>query len=264
MHSNADGRAMGLKDALRAAVERSTGLRVMRQPPFGLDKYADIKLVLAGHPMRTLIDIGANVGQTARELRKAWPDAEIHCCEPVPTTFNALKAAVAGDARTHCHPVAIGARHETLEMHLAQGGERSDISSLHAGHPALDGARITHIPVQVIPLTELFEQQGITHADLLKIDTEGFDWNVLAGFDTMLGPQLRAIQFEYNEWNVVSRRLLADFHELLEPKGYRIGKVHPNGVAFTPYSVADENWIGPACVAVHESAPDMISAIAVR
>ena len=186
MHSNADGRAMGMKDVLRAAVERSTGLRVMRQPPFGLDKYADIKLVLAGHPMRTLIDIGANVGQTARELRKAWPDAEIHCCEPVPTTFNALKAAVGGDARTHCHPVAIGARHETLEMHLAQGGDRSDISSLHAGHPALDGARITHIPVQVIPLTELFEQQGITHADLLKIDTEGHDLAVLDGAAPLL------------------------------------------------------------------------------
>lgn len=169
---------MGVKQGLRDLIERATGLRVMRQPPFGLDKFADIRMILARHPVRTIIDVGANVGQSAMEMRKAWPGAMIHCCEPVPATFARLKAAVEGRL-TRCHPVAIGERRETLEMQGIAG--RSDISSLHAGHPALSGQAVERIPVQVIPLTDLFAQEGIARADLLKIDTEGHDLAVLDG-----------------------------------------------------------------------------------
>lgn len=174
---------MGLKDQLRDVFERATGLRVMRQPPFGLDKFADIRMILAQHPMRTIIDVGANIGQSASAMRQVWPNAVIHCCEPVPSTFSKLKAAVAGPL-THCHPVAIGARRETLEMQGVSG--RSDISSLHAGHPAHSGQVVERFPVQVITLTDLFEQERIERADLLKIDTEGHDLAVLDGARPLL------------------------------------------------------------------------------
>jgi FkbM family methyltransferase len=210
-------------------------------------------------PLRltTVFDVGCHVGSWTDQALSQMPTTVVHAFEADPRLAAALIGRFSNDPRVKMN--AVGMADETGTHVLFLNEEAPDISSM-----VDSGTGLPPVDVPVVRGDEYCREHDIERVDFLKIDTEGFDWNVLAGFDTMLGPQLRAIQFEYNEWNVVSRRLLADFHELLEPKGYRIGKVHPNGVAFTPYSVADENWIGPACVAVHESAPDMISAIAVR
>lgn len=171
---------MAIKDSLRSVFTSITGLRVMRQLPFGMDKFADIALVWPGLRIGTVIDIGANVGQSAVEFRKVWPQVRIHCCEPVPKTFATLRSRVEGPL-TKCHPVAIGVRREELMMHVPEEEARSDISSLHGGHPSLAGRAMREERVQVISLGELFDQEGIQRADLVKVDTEGHDLQVIEG-----------------------------------------------------------------------------------
>ena len=51
-----------------------------------------------------------------------------------------------------------------------------------------------------------------------------------------------------------ARRLYA----LLEPLGYTLGRVHPTGLEYLPYSLQIENWVGPAFVAIHESRSELI------
>ena len=54
------------------------------------------------------------------------------------------------------------------------------------------------------------------HIDLLKIDTEGFELEVLLGASEMLTEKkITIIQFEFNEVNIVQRRFLKDFYNLL-------------------------------------------------
>lgn len=171
---------MALKRALQAAFTSLTGLRIIRHQPFGADKFADIQMVWPDMQVRTAIDVGANIGQTAVEFRKAWPNARIHCCEPASRTYAALVARI-NDPLTKCHQVAIGARREELTMHVPEEEGRLDISSLQGDHPSLTGRAVREERVQVIALGDLLDQEGISRADYVKVDTEGHDLQVIEG-----------------------------------------------------------------------------------
>lgn len=41
-------------------------------------------------PINTIIDIGANTGQFAKEISKIFPKAKIFCFEPLPDAFKEL------------------------------------------------------------------------------------------------------------------------------------------------------------------------------
>ena len=57
---------------------------------------------------------------------------------------------------------------------------------------------------------------SIRGIDFLKIDTEGNELKVLKGSQAMIQKNaIRAIQFEFNEMNVVSRVFLKDFYDIL-------------------------------------------------
>ena len=46
-----------------------------------------------------IIDIGANTGQTATEMRKIFPKASIYSFEPIPACFEKLNQSMKGDKR---------------------------------------------------------------------------------------------------------------------------------------------------------------------
>jgi hypothetical protein len=71
---------------------------------------------------------------------------------------------------------------------------------------------------------------GIDAIDLLKIDTEGHEWEVLQGARGYLSRgTVAAIQFEFNEMNMLSRVFFRDFYNLLMPD-FRMFRLTPRGV----------------------------------
>jgi hypothetical protein len=106
------------------------------------------------------------------------------------------------------------------------------------------------LEAEVITGDSYCRERGIDHVDMLKIDTEGADHLVLAGFSQMLSAgRIGVIQFEYGRLSATTKFMLADFYQLLEPQGYRLGKLFPTYVDFKPYDVRDENLEGPNYVA---------------
>src|SRR5258708_27076513 len=49
-------------------------------------------LGLNGLPFKTVIDVGANTGQFAKQISAFFPNANIYCFEPSPQPFEALMA----------------------------------------------------------------------------------------------------------------------------------------------------------------------------
>ncbi|HRH70469.1 MAG TPA: FkbM family methyltransferase [Flavobacteriales bacterium] len=171
---------MNAKQLIRSTFERLTGLRVMRQPPFGTDRFADLRMVFPKQAFRTIMDVGANVGQSAVTFRKAWPLATVHCCEPVSSTFAKLRANVEG-SMVICHQLAMGSKEEVRIIHLAADDRFSEINSLHEGHPFLADKELRKEEVRVTTLENFLRERSIRSVDYLKIDTEGHERSVLEG-----------------------------------------------------------------------------------
>jgi precorrin-6B methylase 2 len=58
-------------------------------------------------PVTVIFDVGANLGQTSREARSAFPEARIYAFEPHPRTFKQLQASAAED-RLAVYQLALG------------------------------------------------------------------------------------------------------------------------------------------------------------
>lgn len=99
---------MSVAGTVRRTLERLTGLRIASRLPRGVDLFRDLREALPPLEVRTVLDVGANVGQSARDYLRHWPHARIHCFEPVTATFDALVRNLAGDPRVRCHRVALG------------------------------------------------------------------------------------------------------------------------------------------------------------
>ena len=176
---------MGVIHSLRDLVADLFGVRIIRQFPFGNEKHIDLRERMPGISVRTILDVGANVGQSAEELLSHYPDAGIHSCEPVASTFAKLNEK-RFKGKVTCHHLALGSEEGTVEMTVAEGAEHSVTNSIGGVHPSVAGLATRKEVVQLTMLDTFCLQQAINQVDYLKIDTEGHDLEVLKGATGML------------------------------------------------------------------------------
>ena len=109
---------------------------------------------------------------------------------------------------------------------------------------------------------EYLREQAIERIDFLKLDVEGAERLVLQGFaQTLEAGRIDVIQFEYGKVAILTHFLLKDFYDVLEGKGYAVGKLFPDHVDFRAYKLEDEDFLGPNYVAVRRERADIIAAL---
>lgn len=137
-------------------------------------------------PNRTLLDVGANVGDFAEVVSDSG--YQVYSFEPFPAAFERLKARMADRANVKTFNLALGSKEITLPLYIASesSAAREDDPSLyntfqpHFVRESLAFAETVEVPVRTIESLvksgELPEQ-----IDFLKVDTEGFDLEVVKG-----------------------------------------------------------------------------------
>ena len=142
---------------------------------------------LRSFPIQTVIDVGANTGQFARQISQVFPQANLYCFEPLPEPFKALERwALEQGGRVKALNVALGENEGTVEMCFHT--KHSPSSSLLAS---------TAITKTYFPLTESQTPVGVklTTLDsalssaipllkpkiLVKLDVQGYEDRVIRG-----------------------------------------------------------------------------------
>lgn len=218
---------------------------------------------LARFRPRVLLDVGANVGEWSCAAARHLPEVTVHAFEIAPATAEMLRRAV--PASVIVNGVGLGERvgdvmiYASSENHAATSTLREAIGIWAESH----GIRtIDEIKAKILTGDLYMRDQGLQRIDLLKIDVEGAEFSVLRGFsDTFARGAIDLVQFEYGRINLATRNFLADFYEFFTGHGFVVGKLYPEGVAFTPYDIEDEDFAGPNFVACRTARADIIEAL---
>jgi FkbM family methyltransferase len=233
---------LGRKELARLG--RSISRRARLDVPNGIEANGELMVidsVLAHQPSHNspavIFDCGANVGRYVQAIAQRAASigatgVTVHAFEPSAKTFASLQRNLAGTSGIQQVLNCMALSDQVLEnasLHVAH--ETAGTNSLLKG----DVERPTEA-VRVTTLDRYCEANGIANVLLLKIDTEGNDYNVLLGAQRILASgKIAAVQFEYNYRWIYARRFLRDVFELLAPLGYDIGKVTPKGIEFYPF-----------------------------
>jgi FkbM family methyltransferase len=178
---------------LLKAMLRRLGYRFLRESslPRGLDPFIDLKDIVGLHEVRTIVDVGANVGQTIGAARIVFPDADIVAFEPTPGSFEILRSRWGRDPHVRLFQTALGKT--SGKGYLQCVGPTSELNRIIA----CPDLRYDTLHVSVQTLDEVAEALGLKQINLLKIDTEGHEVQVLQGAQRFLDQsRVRAVLAE--------------------------------------------------------------------
>ena len=133
---------------------------------------------------KTVIDVGANVGQFGCALVEAGWDGGILSFEPLPGEHAQLKQLAARHPRWQVGPrVAIGRERGTANINIAGNSVSSSLLAMLDTHlaSAPQSAFVGTEEVAVVPLDEAVAAAGAEAPFLLKIDVQGLEADVIAG-----------------------------------------------------------------------------------
>ena len=213
---------------------------------------------LKGQNVKCIFDVGANVGDWALLALDAFPESEVHCFEAAAPTFESLARNVAGNPRVRLNPFGLGAAEGSAVLKYAPGDDR-----LTSAVEVVGTRDLVSLTARIRAGDDYVRENGVERVDFLKIDVEGMEGQVLAGFGRTLSEQrVRVVQFEYGQVNAFSRFLLRDFYELFDGYGYLVGKIYPHRVDFRRYDYIHEDFIGPNYLAVRRGEGGLIESLA--
>jgi FkbM family methyltransferase len=208
----------------------------------------------------TIFDVGANRGEWSEHCAKAFPSATIHSFEIVPQTAERLNARINGTPNVVVNQFGLSDVNGETSIYIDP--ERDWLSSTVEGTEIINRGVSHRISGRTVTGDAYLAEHAIDQIDILKIDVEGAEYRVLNGFARSLaGRRVTVIQFEYGHINIFSHFLLLDFYRLLDPLGFVLGKLYPDGVAFKPWDARAENFYGPNYVAVLSDRHDVIEAV---
>lgn len=159
------------------------GFELRRQSPVQ-ERIAALKRLMDHAGVAYVLDVGANEGQFARQIRAAGWGGPILSFEPLRDAHAALSRTAAIDPYWTVAPrTAIGAERAMVTINVAGNSQSSSILPMLERHrvTAPESAYVGTEEIGVLPLDEAIGEQGGAGPYLLKMDVQGFESEVLRG-----------------------------------------------------------------------------------
>jgi FkbM family methyltransferase len=211
-------------ERLKEYTERSLGVKIYRHSiPHGTDLGMDLQRRIGPANFETVFDVGANVGQTALAFSELFPSATIYSFEPVPNTFATLQASTQGRGNVRVFNIAFGGASARLPMAIKADSRTNSFAIGGSGEDEAEPQTM----VNVVTVDEFVAEHGIKKIDFLKIDTEGFDLEVLQGAEGIIragGVDLIQVETGFDPSTV--HVALGEFLEHLQERNFALFGVY--------------------------------------
>ncbi len=181
----------------------------------------------------TIIDVGAHFGETITTFKKNFNIKKIYSFEASPINFQVLKKKFSENlTNTEIYNFGIGAN--TSEEFINQTAESSSstINSINKNSKYFkrklkilkindQNLFIKKIPIKIITLDNFIDKKKIDTIDILKIDTEGYELNVLKGLKKN-HYKIKIIYFEHHYDDMIEKNYkFSDVKKILDEYGFK-------------------------------------------
>jgi FkbM family methyltransferase len=225
---NREALTMSLMHRARLLMQR-VGVDVSRSPGTR-PEHRRVQL-LRHHGVSTVLDVGANAGQYARELRRFGYCGDIVSFEPLAGPWRELQRHAAADSRWTAVCCALGAESREVVINVAaNAGVSSSVLPMLDRHvsSAPEARYIAQEKVAQHRLDDL-AQEYVRPTDrvFLKLDVQGYEFQVLEGakrlVDDVVGVQLELSLVPLYEGGLVCHDAL----NLLRARGFVLESLEP-------------------------------------
>ena len=179
---------------------RNIGLEIGRtSPDASLGLFVSTMLAHLG--INIVLDVGAHHGEFAMSLRNNGYQGEIASFEPIPAHLARLMRVSAHDPHWHVLPFALGSTDTEETINVATAGDLTSFRTPRTGTVERFTQLLQTEHTETVPVRRLDSILSEIAAGveapriLLKLDTQGWDLEVLRGAEQSLG-QVLAIQSE--------------------------------------------------------------------
>jgi len=191
-----------------------------------------------------IFDVGANDGLSLEEFKTWWGKSTVHCFEPQEECWGGLQRVASNylESSVVINKTAVGKKSESSvdfyshdvssglsgfnkininsedSIYLKKVKESKDTNQLNEYYKALNHKH----PVDIVQLDDYMESLGIEYVDLLKVDTQGYEPEVLSGLGNSLS-RVGVVITELMFYDYYERDLsFSDIESYLLPAGFKL------------------------------------------
>ena len=163
---------------------------------------------------KVILDIGANIGITSVYLANNFPNSKIFSFEPLRENFDILKKNTENYKNIKIFNFGLGKKDETLDIFLSDDDENFGGGSFY---PETGGVCDKKVKCEIKNIQNTLVELKIKQIDLIKIDTEGAEYDILTS--------LSEKQLKHVNWITGELHGYKDFELLnyLQSFGFNIG-----------------------------------------
>lgn len=159
--------------------------------PRGVSFYHDLKCDFPAWQFKTIFDVGAHEGESISDYRATYRNSNIYAFEPTVESFQRTKKAFKNDKKVFLFNFALGAESATG---ILIPGKQSSMNRVEAETNKNRETKISngyqHQTIEIRKLDDIVTELGLNTIDILKIDTEGFEIDVLKGGSNTLSASI--------------------------------------------------------------------------
>ena len=187
------------------------------------------------HQDLIIIDVGSHYGETIKLFCKNFKIKKIHCFEASPNNFKILlkkiKKAGLSDFCT-LNMLALGSLSKESFIKQTKESSSSTINDFNSDSKYFkrklkilniinSNKYYEKIPIKIIVLDDYIAEKKIQFIDLLKIDTEGFEFNVIKGLEKNYNI-VKFIYFEHHYDDMIKKNYkFKDINQILTKYGFK-------------------------------------------
>lgn len=209
---------------IATALLNKAGLDLRNRRFAYINPLEDLARILDGTPAPTILDVGANRGDTVAEYRKLFPESQIHAFEPTPELVAELKNRFQADSHVKVVPLAVSNEIGTTKFYLMSADVLNSMMPLETDKNYHGATQEKFIDVSTTTIVDYCNASAISSIQILKLDIQGAEKLALVGAKSMIDSgSIDSIYLEITFASAYSdQTTFLDIASVLQAANYRL------------------------------------------